>query len=334
MSLFKPFPEITLYRQTIRSVTDKVRYRGRDENDKPIYDGTAVLPVIEFEGTVKLHGTNAGIIKNGEEIYCQSRKEVLDYPKRDNYGFALFVHKRKEILKEIFATISQKQECAIYGEWCGGNIQKGVGLTELEKMFVIFGVKIYEPEPEWVNVEQQLIKKFNEHGIYHIKQFPYFKMTIDFNRPKDYQNELVELTQQVEQQCPVSKFFGIDGIGEGIVWKGITEGWTSSRYWFKVKGDKHSSSKIKKLAPVDTEKIKNAQKFAEYAVTESRLNQALEHVELDIKKTGEFIKWILNDIMKEEADTMADNDLSKQNIGGSISKIARDWFFKKIQEQK
>ena len=28
--------------------------------------------------------------------------------------------------------------CAIYGEWCGGNIQKGVAINGLNKMFVIF----------------------------------------------------------------------------------------------------------------------------------------------------------------------------------------------------
>ena len=41
----------------------------------------------------------------------------------------------------------------------------------------------------------------------------------------------------------------------------------------KVKGEKHSSSKVKKLASVDVEKLNSIKDFVDYAVTESRLEQ-------------------------------------------------------------
>jgi hypothetical protein len=41
----------------------------------------------------------------------------------------------------------------------------------------------------------------------------------------------------------------------------------------KVKGAKHSSSKVKTLAKVDVVKLENAKAFVEYCFTESRLNQ-------------------------------------------------------------
>jgi len=336
MKKFKEFPKIGQFRQTIKSITDRVRYKGKDENENPIF---AKLPTVKFEGTVKLHGTNAGIIKSGTTHYCQSRNEILNYPQKDNAGFALFVYRIPEVINELFKTIAENNEnVSIYGEWCGGNIQKGVGINGLEKMFVIFAVKVEDFSTDeyfskWIDINPQIIEQFNKDNIYHIKQFPHYEIEIDFNNPAESQNKLIELTNSVEKQCPVAKYFGKEGVGEGIVWKGITLGWTSSRYWFKVKGEKHSTTKVKKLANIDTEKLENVKKFVEYAVTENRLNQALENVVLDIKKIGEFIRWILNDVMKEESDTMANNNLTKQDVGGTIAKVAKEWFFKKINEE-
>jgi hypothetical protein len=51
----------------------------------------------------------------------------------------------KQIDSKIMETFTHTT-ITIYGEWCGGNIQKGVGITNLEKSFFIFGVKI-TPNP-------------------------------------------------------------------------------------------------------------------------------------------------------------------------------------------
>ena len=136
----------------------------------------------------------------------------------------------------------------------------------------------------------------------------------------------------VEEECPVGKAFGNSGTGEGIVWKCDTEKGTIR---FKVKGEKHSSSKVKTLAPVDTEKLNSVREFAEYAVTESRLEQGIEKVftsineEIDIKKLGNFLKWIANDVIKEELDTLKDNGLEPKDVTSAISNIARNWFLNK-----
>ena len=124
----------------------------------------------------------------------------------------------------------------------------------------------------------------------------------------------------------------ISMIGEGIVYKTDTERGTLR---MKVKGEKHSSSKVKTLAPVDTEKVSSIKEFAEYAVTESRLNQGIEKVftsvneQMDIKKMGDFLKWITNDIIKEEMDTLRDNGLEPKDVTSAISNIARKWFLDK-----
>lgn len=50
------FPSIDQFSHVRRNVQWKAQYRGLDENNEPIMDRTAVMPVLSYEGTVKLHG--------------------------------------------------------------------------------------------------------------------------------------------------------------------------------------------------------------------------------------------------------------------------------------
>jgi hypothetical protein len=100
-----------------------------------------------------------------------------------------------------------------------------------------------------------------------------------------------------------------------------------------VKGEKHSSSKVKTLAAVNVEKLESIQKFVDYAVTESRFNQALENIfpnnePIDVKKRGDVIRWVVNDVIKEEMDTMVENQLEPKEINKYISSKVREMFFK------
>jgi hypothetical protein len=122
----------------------------------------------------------------------------------------------------------------------------------------------------------------------------------------------------------------ISMIGEGIVWS-VNDNGVVHR--FKVKGELHSSSKVKKLAEVDVEKINSIKEFVEYAVTESRFNQALEKIfpndePVDVKKMGNLIKWVVDDIIKEESDTMVANNLEPKDVSKFISTKVREMFFK------
>ena len=102
-----------------------------------------------------------------------------------------------------------------------------------------------------------------------------------------------------------------------------------------VKGEKHSSSKVKTLASVDVEKLESIQKFVEYAVTENRFNQAIENVfpnqePIDTKKLGDVIRWVVNDVIKEEMDTMVENKIEPKEVNKYISSKAREMFFKMV----
>ena len=161
--------------------------------------------------------------------------------------------------------------------------------------------------------------------IFSVEEFGRYFLTIDFNNPEQSQNDLVRFTEQVENECPVASKFGISGTGEGIVWS-FTFAGESIR--FKVKGEKHSVSKVKKLAEVDPVKAANVQEFVEYAATQNRLEQGIQEVfrdsELDIKKLGQFIGWFVKDIITEEADVMEKSGLTKKDVSSKLANVARN----------
>jgi len=316
----KKFTEIGQFRNAIREIKSHYDYQGRDENDDPIYSHTKPYPVLTFRGSVKLHGTNAGIVKYKNDVYdFQSRENVLSLDE-DNAGFMNTMIQKD--YKKLFENIEFDESCAIYGEWCGGNIQKSVAINGLPKMFVIFAVKIDDIYQDMENFKHL---KIDEQQIYNIMQFKTFSIDIDINSPELVQNKLIELTEEVEKECPVGKYLGKEGTGEGIVWECLDE---NRRYIFKVKGEKHQNSKVKTLTTVNIEEIENINAFIEYAVTDNRLAQGIDkmtelNIPLEMKSTGDYLRWVYNDVIKEESDTMIENNIDPKKIGAAISAKAR-----------
>lgn len=320
----KKFTEIEQFRNVIREVKSRHDYTGRDENDDAIYSHTSPYPTLKFRGSIKLHGTNAAIVAHMVSLDVvayefQSRENVLSLEK-DNAGFMRAMLGKN--YEKLFAGIKFNESCAIYGEWCGQGIQGGVGISKLPKMFVIFAVRIDDVYQDMENFKHVQI---NEEQIYNIMQFPYHTIEIDFNNPELVQNKLIELTIGVETECPVAKYFGIEGIGEGIVWEHIDG---DERFIFKVKGEKHQNSKVKTLTTVDVEAIQNIKNFVEYAVTENRLLQGIDkmkemHIPLDTKSTSDYLRWVYNDVIKEESDTIKANGIDEKKIGSAVSAKAR-----------
>ena len=342
---FFSFPEIEQFRSVIHSVHYRSRCVGKDENGDAIFDEELPLPTLKFRGSVKLHGTNAGIIFQYDESiaqytpHAQSRSNIIT-PISDNAGFATFVHtsdvyRLLKLLPTVTAdSYAEMPDIQIYGEWCGGNIQKGVALNGLDKMFVIFAIKI----GRWLSDAEIKEVKIPEARIYNILDYPTYEVEIDFNNPQVAAEYMGTLVEAVEKQCPVGKAFGKEGIGEGIVWMCISEGWSGSRFWFKTKGDAHSlKTTNKEKVPIDTAKIESLQEFVNEYVSENRLNQGLDklkenNMDLEMKSIAFFLKWVYNDIVKEELDTIVKNGLEPKDLGSPISNKARTWFIKKIDE--
>ena len=340
------YPSIEQFRTIISNVNRQVGYVGVDENGDAIYDNSISKPTLTFITTVKLHGTNFGCsFNNVDGLWFQSRENVIT-PQNDNAGAAFAGEANRENWLGLINKVSidnsidlDDNTITIYGEWVGKSIQKGVGISNLEKSVFIFGVKISpfeKPELDkqlpayWV--ESKGLRS-PENRIFNILDYETNTIDIDFNMPQLSQNKIIELTLAVENECPVSKEFGFPNtVGEGIV---LTTTYKGVRYIMKCKGEKHSSSKVKTLAAVDVEKLENIQSFVEYAVTESRFKQALENVfpndePIENKKLGDVIRWVVNDVLKEEMDTMVANNIEPKDVNKYISTKVREMFFKMV----
>jgi len=153
MSKMSKFTDIGQFRNVVHNIRKKTEYAGKDENGDAIYNTIEEggYPTIKFLATEKLHGTNASVVFSNDEIYAQSRTRILGR-NSDNAGFASFVMNTKEVWEKVQQTfkaiINDNDKFIIYGEWCGGSIQKGMGINKLEKMFVIFAMKIVSSNPD------------------------------------------------------------------------------------------------------------------------------------------------------------------------------------------
>lgn len=335
----KNFPSIEQFRNVIRNVHHKAHFDCIGPDGKPVYKRSAQMPTLNYRGTVKCHGSCSGIVRKPDgSIEFQSKERVLSL-EEDNLGFMAYMVEHIVTLNLLMDLIckltgnSRTSEVSVFGEWCGGNIQKGVGLNGLPRMFIMFAVKI---DDEWVNMDVLNTAEAVTINIYNVIHFPKFELQIDFENPHEIQNKLVELTIQVEDECPVAKDFGVSGVGEGIVWQCTDPGYNSSKFWFKTKGEKHSVSRVKVLAEVDVEAIRNINEFVDAVVTDQRLEQGLHNLQHEqlkpfaIKSMGDFIRWVYNDVVKEESDRITASELDAKKLGSPIANKARKWFIAKL----
>lgn len=339
------FPSIERFANVIKAINHKYNFTGFDEAGDPIYDHTMKKPILNFKGTVKLHGTNFGVCYNAlDGMWSQSRENIITVGK-DNAGSAAFVESKKEVFQKLFEKVAEKysintlnNNISIYGEWAGGSIQKGVAISNIEKAIFIIGVKI---SPHLKNEDDKTPAYWVEHSflkspenrVFNIEDFPTFNITIDFNNPLLSQNKIIEMTLEVEEQCPVGKAFGFEGIGEGIVFSYLND--KGELFMFKSKGEKHAKgSKVTTLKPVDEERLNNIINLVNEVTPDWRLQQAIDKTfdlmnggTLDIKKMGDFIKNVMADVLKEEVDTIAKSGFEFKELNGKIAERSKQYFF-------
>ena len=121
------------------------------------------------------------------------------------------------------------------------------------------------------------------------------------------------------------------------MWKCISDDprFQDSGFWFKVKGEKHSDTPVKRLVEVDPNKIQNIHEFVENVITDARCRQGIEYLreygkEVSRKSTGEYLRWIVSDIISEELDTLVASGLEPKDVNKDINVKARNWFFGQI----
>jgi hypothetical protein len=280
----------------------------------------------------------------------------------DNAGFATWVHSQRELFDWMFSYLkavlnpTDDQAIMIFGEWCGGSIQKSVGLNQLPKMFVVFNIAVVDAEGEKVWHGRHLIPALFDEielqgkaipALKNTYQFETFGIEIDFARAYAAQEPLAAMTLEVEKVCPVAKALGAvpndKGIivGEGIVWICTHPDYQDSSYWFKVKGDEHApKTKVKTLAAADVVRLDSINELADLLCPTWRLEQMYEQTfntlnggKPDIKRTGEFIRAMMADIVKECSDDVAASGFTMKDISGRVSKHARDYLINQLNAE-
>ena len=336
------FPKIRQYHQVIRNLKMFYSYMGHDENDEPLYKEPDEWPIVKFTGKVKLHGSFGAIVfsSNGE-FYAQSKERIVDEIS-DNAGFAHWVNKEgHKIWQSLWLTLGQTKNHAstidkivLTGEWCGGNIQKGVALNQLSKRFVVFGLKIiYEDESyEWLDSSEICNEEIN---VFNISRCGSYEIDVDLNRPDKAIEQMNAWVDEIDAECPWCKTFGICDIGEGLVFTPLSDyGFGNS---FKVKGANHVKSKIRKFPSVDVQKLDDLQQAVDLHCHEDRMEQIYGLVvltEADKTPTNikNFICKLIDDCWMEEGDSIRASDITRNEFGKSVSKKGAKWFLNRLQQ--
>lgn len=301
---------------------------------------------VNITGTVKIHGTNAGVtVSRTGDIYYQSRNRLISV-ENDNAGFAQFADSNKDYFLNLVQDIgfNDFDYVTIYGEWCGANIQKGVGVSGMDKAFVIFGVKrssVIDENDRESDISEVAdfsnIITDSEHRIFSILDFPVYEEKLNIFDQSSI-DRLNEITLAVEDECPVAKELNPGGvmIGEGVVWSGELNG---KPFKFKHKGDKHArgsgSKKVSAGSGFTPDQVEAFNGFCKVALTNDRLAQGIEHfnemnIEVVAQNTGKYIKWVNEDVLKEcrqEIDLLEHNHgIAWKSIVKQVTNAAKQYY--------
>jgi hypothetical protein len=301
---------------------------------------------VKFRGTVKLHGTNAGVACTEEALVAQSRTRNLAVDD-DHHGFAKFVVAQTEAIRDLERKLRDQHGIAastklvLYGEWCGPGIEKKVAITGLpEKQLVLFGAKIVEGEEStYLDIIGPLNDAYKDASIHSVFDAGTWELEVDFSDPESRQKALdqaTEWTQVVGTECPYAARFGVKGPGEGIVWLPLEEHWGKSDLYWKSKSDHHKVTKSDKAKPdLAPEVLAGINQFVEFAVTENRLDQGISVLQeqglaVDIKAISHFLKWFGQDVKRECAVELESNELEWKTVSKAVTNKARNWFLAKV----
>jgi hypothetical protein len=309
---------------------------------------------VAYRGTVKLHGSNASVVCTPAGLQPQSRNRELSM-KEDNLGFASFVAGElqtaalRALEGELRARIglAGDRPLALFGEWIGPGVQKGVGVAKLpSRQWVLFAVATRdegvaspdgEPHRRWFDVLPELGDRFAEAGIYSIVDGPTHELELDFTDRGALElaaDRVERLTKAIDGSCPWASRFGVEGPGEGLVWQPLGEHFGDDELAFKSKGEKHQIVGRKgprKSANLDPEAVATVAEFVAHALTEARLAQGVEVLRekalpIDMRSMGEYLRWLAGDIQRECADELAASALDWKQIVKPLNEQAKGYF--------
>lgn len=307
---------------------------------------------VSYRATVKLHGTNAGVQCSPEGLVLQSRSRVITLDE-DNAGFAAWMADPGRVAAvgaigasvRAAAGLDAATPITIFGEFVGPGIQKGTAVNALPtRQWVVFAARILSEEVERHAAYLDAIGPFGDAyasvGIHSVFDGPTHELAIDFSSREsklEAASRTEALTQTVEARCPWGARFGVEGIGEGLVWTPIGPHWGHTDLYFKTKGDEHKGTKRTKAAgpQIDPEVLAGIEAFVEFAVTDNRLEQGLDSIReqghtLEMKNMRFFLQWVGQDVKRECSSDLEASKLEWKAVSRAVTNKAKTFFMSQV----
>lgn len=313
---------------------------------------------VTYRCKVKLHGTNAAVqVCADGSVKAQSRTNIID-SKNDNCGFAHWVESQEE---EWTTLRKDGRDIIFFGEWCGLKIQKGAAISDIgKKIFAIFALIvrkgeevesfITDPGGIWSLLKKRTYAPFPLKDVYVLEWYvdgdvnfvSPFESVIDWEASVEVlQPELTRINTVVDavEKCDpwVKETFGVDGVGEGLVFYPALPYSTYADFAnlaFKAKGEQHKVVNAKASVQADAETVNSAKEFANLVLTEARLKQGAQAVgennpTYDMKLIGKFLEWIVKDVKKETIAELETSKLTWEQVNKAVLNQARQWYLTK-----
>jgi len=300
------------------------------------------MPTITFKGSEKLHGENMAVCYSQGEMWVQGRNHIRTLL-GDQNGMAQFVESTRDEWLKLFMQIVHQEEMddqdhtiVIDCEWAGGSIQKGnAACSGTDKGAYIFDYCRVVPN-DTDESQYKSTKDLNipiDKSIYLMNSFASYEATLDFNKPQDCEETLNQLALTIEENSPIAKFFNkSDNVGEGVY---LWATYNGQVLRLKAKGLKHGGKpKVKKTNghSLSDDQKATMEALADKLTPEWRLTQAITETEAtEQKHIGKVLKWVMQDIVKEEQPTLEAAGIEFKQVQGFVVDITKDYYFDSLK---
>jgi len=294
------------------------------------------MPTITFEGSEKLHGENMAVCYSNGELWVQGRNHLRTV-KGDQNGMAHFVNETEDewffIIEELASLHNvdlTKNTLVVDCEWAGGNIQRGnAACSGTDKGAYIFDYcRVVNNETD--EFEYKTTKGIGvplDTPIYLLSTFDSYNITLDFNKPSECETDLTNLAEHIEKNSPIAKYFDKPGnVGEGAY---LWATYNGKVLRLKTKGEAHGGKpKTKKHQnPLSDEEAQKLQELADKVTPVWRITQAITETNAtEMKHLGEVMKWVNQDILKEEQPILEKAGIEAKQLTKFVSKIVKDYY--------
>jgi len=261
-----------------------------------LYKNTDILMFKECYAMEKIHGTSAHIsYKGGRVSFFAGGSKYEDFVKLFN---------EEDLKKKLDEMIDGTTSVHVYGEAYGGNMQKMRETYGNELKFVAFEVKIGDL---WLNVPkaEQFVKELGLDFV------PYVRISTNMKEIDEalYTPSVQALKNGIQEEK----------MREGIVLRPIEEVVKNNGKRVIAKHKRPEFAETKTPRTMDADKLKvlsEADAIASEWATEMRLTHVLDNFpNPSIENTGEVIKAMLADILKESTGEIVDSKEARKAIG-------------------